>query len=231
MDQIYRETAKKFNLDEKLLRQAMENPELFEPIKNTPTTSSVGAQKIAKPATEMTEGVAATQDVINKLRQGKMTEGVAVPKGAPSIPPAPKLPKSIQDRIDAQKVEAVINARRGMTESLPKSAFGNEVEDYLKKQSGEMAKAAEKNIVKAGSAGKVLRGLGKVAGPVGAALTAVDMGGALSELRKLGAEKIAEENEVKEMQAPVSQLRKYTPEERLRVKEMLKKLRSEAKLR
>jgi hypothetical protein len=93
---------------------------------------------------------------------------------------------------------------------------------------------------------------------VGAALTAVDMGGALAELRKLGAEKIAEENEAKnspkmgvkklsvsetgevkegpeEMVSttPISkeQFQGYTPEERMRVKEMLKKLRSEAKLR
>lgn len=103
--------------------------------------------------------------------------------------------------------------------NVPKSAFGNEIEDYLIKQSGEMAKAAEKNIVKAGSAGKALRGLSKVAGPVGVALTASEMGGALSELRKLGAEKIAEKNTA------------FTAEERLRIKDLLKKLRADSKLR
>jgi hypothetical protein len=99
------------------------------------------------------------------------------------------------------------------------SPIRNEIEDYLIKQSGEMAKAAEKNIVKAGSAGKALRGLSKVAGPVGVALTASEMGGALSELRKLGAEKIAEKNN------------KLTAEERLRIKDLLKKLRADSELR
>jgi hypothetical protein len=99
------------------------------------------------------------------------------------------------------------------------SPIRNEIEDYLIKQSGEMAKAAEKNIVKAGSAGKALRGLSKVAGPVGVALTASEMGGALSELRKLGAEKIAEKNTA------------FTAEERLRIKDLLKKLRADSKLR
>jgi hypothetical protein len=106
---------------------------------------------------------------------------------------------------------------------------------------------------------------------VGAALTAVDMGGALAELRKLGAEKIAQENapkangvvnkdnlfippdlrarieadnlaaerilektspkESEKAEDSINFKGPYTPEERLRVKEMLKKLRSEAKLR
>ena len=215
----------------------MENPELFEPIKNTPTTSSVGAQKIAKPTTTEIKNIAGQRKVSNKLYD-EFVDSYAKPgnvfKG---------LSESAINETVAKPSTKMINTVAGI---------GNEIEGYLKKQSGEMAKAAEKNIAKAapmetpygksflsytpegkiaGVPGKVLRGLGKVAGPVGAALTAVDMGGALAELRKLGAEKIAEENEVKEMQAPVSQLRKYTPEERMRVKEMLKKLRSEAKLR
>jgi hypothetical protein len=134
-------------------------------------------------------------------------------------------------------------------------ALMKKISEYASKYSEDFSKGAEQTIKNAAKAapmetpygksflsytpegkiagvpGKVLRGLGKVAGPVGAALTVADMGGALAELRKLGAEKIAKENEVKEMQAPVSQLRKYTPEERMRVKEMLKKLGAEAKLR
>lgn len=74
----------------------------------------------------------------------------------------------------------------------------------------------------AGMAGKVLRGATKVAGPVGAALTAAELGGALSEVRKLGAEKIAAENEAKQG---------YSSEERLKLKEMLKKLKGNPALR
>jgi len=43
----------------------------------------------------------------------------------------------------------------------------------------------------AGKAGSLLRGLGKVAGPIGAALTTYDLGAALSEIQDKGAAKIA----------------------------------------
>lgn len=199
MDQIYRETAKKFNLDEKLLRQAMENPEIFEPLKLPKSIQDrIDAQKIAKPATTAINNVAG---VNNKLYEELVVDAYAKPYAR------------------------MINTVAGV---------GNKIDDYLKKQSAEMAKAAEKNIVKAGSAGKVLRGLGKVAGPVGAALTAAEMGGALAELRKLGAEKIAEENEVKESEKTGESVEfkgPYTPEERMRLKEMLKQLRGSASLR
>ena len=45
----------------------------------------------------------------------------------------------------------------------------------------------------AGKTGALLRGLGKVAGPIGAALTAYDLGSALSEIQDKGAAKIAED--------------------------------------
>lgn len=54
----------------------------------------------------------------------------------------------------------------------------------------------------AGVAGKALRGLAKVAGPVGATMTAGELGGALVELRKLGAEKIAANNKANKKPLP-----------------------------
>lgn len=96
----------------------------------------------------------------------------------------------------------------------------------------------------AGMAGKVLRGAAKVAGPVGAAMTAGELGGALAEVRKLGAEKIAakqnpgagtkniivNESTGESFEGPEKMVG-LSPEERLRVREMLKKLRGSASVR
>lgn len=113
-----------------------------------------------------------------------------------------------------------------------------------------------------GKVGAALRGVGKVAsklaGPVGAALTALDLGQALSEVQDLGAAKIAEdyknsqlsesedtgdkmmvkmepmERGVQKDQEYMTALKKekqYTPEERMKLKEMLSKYRANAALR
>jgi hypothetical protein len=148
--------------------------------------------------------------------------------------------KTRQDLIDA-----------GAIDDATKKAYRQWIDETM----DVLAEPLEKNIAKAapmetpygksffsytpegklaGVPGKVLRGVGKVAGPVGVALTAAEMGGALTELRKLGAEKIAEKNALKESENTGESVEfkgPYTPEERLRVKEMLKKLRAEAKLR
>lgn len=124
------------------------------------------------------------------------------------------------------------------------TSFAKKYKSVIADLDKEATKQIEKNIAKAapmetpygkssfsytpegkiaGLGGKILRGAAKVAGPVGAAMTAGELGGALAEVRKLGAEKIASENEAKQAG--------YTPEERLKLKDMLKKLRAEAKLR
>jgi hypothetical protein len=114
----------------------------------------------------------------------------------------------------------------------------------------------------AGKTGAALRGLGKVAsklaGPVGAVLTAIDLGQALGEVQDKGAAKIAEdyknsqlaesedtgdklmmkmepmERGLRKSQEYMAELKKekqYTPEERMKLKEMLSKYRADAALR
>jgi len=114
----------------------------------------------------------------------------------------------------------------------------------------------------AGKTGAALRGLGKaaskLAGPVGAVLTAIDLGQALGEVQDKGAAKIAEdyknsqlaesedtgdklmmkmepmERGLRKNQEYMAELKKekqYTPEERMKLKEMLSKYRADAALR
>lgn len=146
----------------------------------------------------------------------EQSKGIKKVIGGRDFPLTPENTKALGRAIDDDVLE-VIKKSSPMETPYGKSFFSYTPEGKL-----------------AGVPGKVLRGLGKVAGPVGAALTAAEMGGALTELRKLGAEKIAEENALKESEKTGESVEfkgPYTPEERLRVKEMLKKLRSEAKLR
>jgi hypothetical protein len=114
----------------------------------------------------------------------------------------------------------------------------------------------------AGKTGAALRGLGKVAsklaGPVGAALTAIDLGQALGEVLDKGAAKIAEDyknsqlsesedtgdrlmmkmepierglEKTQDYMAELKKEKQYTPEERMKLKEMLSKYRANAALR
>lgn len=62
----------------------------------------------------------------------------------------------------------------------------------------------------AGKAGSVLRGLGRVAGPLGAALTALDFAQAAGEIREKGAAKIAEDYKKSKMAESEAQI--LTPE-------------------
>jgi uncharacterized protein YaaW (UPF0174 family) len=122
----------------------------------------------------------------------------------------------------------------------------------------DLIKNIEKNVIRTApevtSVGKglgaIARGAGKVAsklaGPVGAVLTAVDLGQALSEVQDKGAAKIAEdykkEQEMKAlaesenmgdnvMEKMKSNYKQYSPEERMKLKEMLSKYRANAALR
>lgn len=137
-------------------------------------------------------------------------------------------------------------------------SLAKKIPEYAKVAEEKLASDIQKNIAKAapietpygksflsytpegkvaGMAGKVLRGAAKVAGPVGAAMTAGELGGALAELRKLGAEKIARKSASEEAERLSGKLKEetmnspYTPEERLKLKEMLKKLKGNAVLR
>jgi len=78
----------------------------------------------------------------------------------------------------------------------------------------------------------------KVAGPVGVALTALDLGQALSEVQDKGAAKIAEDykrsegdNVMEKMNPIKDNYKQYTPEERMKLKNMLSKYRANAALR
>lgn len=101
----------------------------------------------------------------------------------------------------------------------------------------------------AGKAGSLLRGLGKVAGPIGAALTAYDLGAALSEIQDKGAAKIAADykkeqedkaladseetgDKVMEEMNPIKfNPKQYSPEERVKLKDILSKYRANPTLR
>jgi hypothetical protein len=89
--------------------------------------------------------------------------------------------------------------------------------------------------------GKILQSGAKVAQKVmpyvsgaGAALTAYDLGQALSEVQDKGAAKIAEDykrSEEEKMNPIKDNYKQYTPEERVKLKDMLDKLRGNPKLR
>ena len=74
------------------------------------------------------------------------------------------------------------------------------------------ARGLEKNLVSstAGKAGSVLRGLGRVAGPLGAALTALDFAQAAGEIQEKGAAKIAEDYKKSKMAESEAEI--LTPE-------------------
>ena len=100
----------------------------------------------------------------------------------------------------------------------------------------------------AGKTGAALRGLGKVAsriaGPLGAALTALDLAQGLGEVQEKGAAKIAEDYKNSQLaesedagdklmteMKPITDTREYSPEERMKLKEILSKYKANAALR
>ena len=176
------------------------------------------------------------------------------------------------------KGQAIIGEDKFLEELPRAKAMADEI---IKAQGGyKLAKAAPmetpygKSLLSytpegkiAGKTGAALRGLGKLAekalpyvSGAGVALTALDLGQALSEVQDKGAAKIAEdyknsqlsesedtgdkmmmkmepiveERGLQKAQEYMSALKKekqYTPEERMKLKEMLNKLRSGASLR
>ena len=154
-------------------------------------------------------------------------------EGRLKLPPrTPSTPKP------SMSVEAVpVKPNRAQMEKM--------FEEIMARDAARAAAEAEKNIVSPGSAGKGLRGLGKVAGkllgPISAGLTAFDLAAALAEARKLGEDKIGEEytrEQLQESARPEFEAARakyekagYTPEERMRLKEMLKQLRGSPGLR
>jgi hypothetical protein len=137
-----------------------------------------------------------------------------------------------------------------------------------KEMAGENIAGIEKNLIRTApevtnvgkGLGAIARGAGKLAsklaGPVGAVLTAVDLGQALSEVQDKGAAKIAEDykrsedekmgysamgkmnpisNPMRESKQYLEQIKTdkegYSPEERAKLKDMLDKLRGNSKFR
>jgi hypothetical protein len=128
------------------------------------------------------------------------------------------------------------------------------VKAIFQKMAGENIAGIEKNLIRTApevtnvgkGLGAIARGAGKVASklvaPVGVALTALDLGQALSEVQDKGAAKIAEDykrseeekmgySEMEKMNPIKDNYKQYTPEERVKLKDMLDKLRGNPKLR
>ena len=96
------------------------------------------------------------------------------------------------------------------------------------------AKGLEKNLVSptaegkiAGKTGSMLRGLGRVAGPLGAALTALDLAQGLGEVQDKGAAKIAEDYKKSKMAESEAEI--LTPEAD-QFRESLKSRRTELEI-
>jgi len=131
--------------------------------------------------------------------------------GGKTFPLSPENAKALGRAVDDDYAASI---RKLLTEQVEQGVFNT-----AKKPAGIASKVIN---TASGVAKQALKAGMKAAGPVGAALTAGELGGALAELRELGAEKIAAKNEAKQG---------YSSEERLKLKEMLKKLKGNPALR
>ena len=173
------------------------------------------------------------------------------------------------DKINAEKLanaarEKIKNPSSKVWDSMVQEAVGK-----VRAEAAPMETPYGKSLLSytpegkiAGKTGAALRGLGKVAsrvaGPLGAALTALDLGQALSEIQDKGAAKIAEDyknsqpsesedtgdkmmmkmepmerglQKAQEYMTALKKDKQYSPEERAKLKEMLSKYRANAALR
>jgi hypothetical protein len=161
--------------------------------------------------------------------------------------------------------DAVIDLSKKFATARKKDLNEEAMNEIFKKLVSESGAKFTPESAIASKAGAALRGLGKVAekvipyvGGAGAALTALDLGQALSEVQDKGAAKIAEDyknsqlsesedtgdklmmkmepmerglEKTQEYMAELKKEKQYTPEERMKLKEMLSKYRANAALR
>lgn len=140
-------------------------------------------------------------------------------KAKPMEPPASAMPRL---REAARKAAAEVAAMKAKPMEPPASAMPR-LQEAVGKIRAEAAKAAPmetpygKSLLSytpegkiAGKAGSMLRGLGRVAGPLGAAITALDLAQGLGEVQDKGAAKIAEDYKKSKMAESEAEI--LTPE-------------------
>lgn len=140
-------------------------------------------------------------------------------KAKPMKPPAWAMPRL---RKAVERATAEIAATKAKPMEPPASAMPG-LQEAVRKVRAEAAKAAPmetpfgKSFLSytpegkvAGKTGSVLRGFGRVAGPLGAALTALDLAQGLSEVQEKGAAKIAEDYKKSKMAESEAEI--LTPE-------------------
>lgn len=167
------------------------------------------------------------EDVVETGLKAQLAISEAM-KAKPMEPPASAMPR-LQ--------EAVGKVRAESAKAAPmETPFGKSLLSYTPE--GKIA----------GKTGAALRGLGKVAsrvaGPLGAALTALDLAQGLGEVQEKGAAKIAEDYKNSQLaesedagdklmteMKPITDTREYSPEERAKLKEILSKYKANAALR
>ena len=121
-----------------------------------------------------------------------------------NFPKATKQTSGIAKAIEASKERSA----RGLEKNLVSSTAGKAAPMETPYGKSFLSYTPEGKI--AGKAGSVLRGLGRVAGPLGAALTALDFAQAAGEIQEKGAAKIAEDYKKSKMAESEAEI--LTPE-------------------
>ena len=112
------------------------------------------------------------------------------------------------ERLNAAMEASRERSARGLEKNLVSSTAGKAAPMETPYGKSFLSYTPEGKI--AGKAGSVLRGLGRVAGPLGAALTALDFAQAAGEIQEKGAAKIAEDYKKSKMAESEAQI--LTPE-------------------
>lgn len=112
------------------------------------------------------------------------------------------------ERLNAAMEASRERSARGLEKNLVSSTAGKAAPMETPYGKSLLSYTPEGKI--AGKTGSVLRGLGRVAGPLGAALTALDFAQAAGEIREKGAAKIAEDYKKSKMAESEAQI--LTPE-------------------
>ena len=150
------------------------------------------------------------------------------------------------ERLNAAMEASKERSARGLEKNLVSSTAGKAAPMETPYGKSLLSYTPEGKI--AGKTGAALRGLGKVAsriaGPLGAALTALDLAQGLGEVQEKGAAKIAEDYKNSQLaesedagdklmteMKPITDTREYSPEERMKLKEILSKYKANAALR
>ena len=119
------------------------------------------------------------------------------------------LGRAVEDDVIAKAIEASKErSARGLEKNLVSSTAGKAAPMETPYGKSLLSYTPEGKI--AGKAGSMLRGLGRVAGPLGAAITALDLAQGLGEVQEKGAAKIAEDYKKSKMAESEAQI--LTPE-------------------